>query len=256
MYLKSFVPKDDFKIALIASALLHLIIASIFLVKILFFSKPLIDLSQAISVSVSELGPSQRLPEKRAEPAEEKPAEVKEDAPTKPETLKSEPLPKKIKTPEVKDEVNLAKNKKTQKKAMDKLKRLSALDKIKQDVTSEASKATAKKAAKPYVVSAGSELGGLDKIEATEYLQSLDASIKQFWQLPQWLMNKNLRAQVLVKFNTAGQLISTKVLTSSGNSTYDNYCLQAINKAAPFPKVPAKFSEKFSIDGLVVGFPE
>jgi colicin import membrane protein len=253
-------PKDDFKTALVVSVLLHLIIASVFLIKVIFFSKPLIDLSQAISVSVADFSDAQKLPEKRTAPApaEEKPAEpVKEEAeepPAKIEKSKPEPLPKKNKPPEVKEEINLSKSKSKQKQALERIKKLSALDKIKQDVSSETAKAGAKK--KPYVVAAGSQLSGLDKIEAAEYLQSLDASIKQFWQLPQWLANKNLRAQVLVKFNTAGQLLSTKVLTSSGNSTYDNYCLQAITKAAPFPKVPSKFSEKFSVDGLVVGFPE
>jgi colicin import membrane protein len=174
---------------------------------------------------------------------------------SKPKPEKPEPLPKKTKPPEVKEEINLNKSKNKQKEAFEKIKKLSALEKIKQEVASESKKPNAGRA-KPRVVEAGSQLTGLDRIEASEYLKSLDSSIKQYWQLPQWLINKNLRAQVLVKFSTAGQIISTKMLTSSGNSTYDNYCLQAITKAAPFPKVPEKFSEKFSIDGLVVGFPE
>lgn len=269
----SIAPKDNFKMAVVVSVLLHLIIAAVFMVKAVFFSKPLIDLSQAISVNVADFSDVHKLPEKRTPLIEEAPPKATEpeakDEPEKeiaakpeparpepqPEPVKKEPLPKKEK-PVVKDEINLTKTKTKQKKALDKIKKMAALDKIKQAVTSETAKAGVKKAAKPYVVAPGTQLSGLDKIEAAEYLQSLDASIKQSWQLPQWLINKNLRTQVLVKFNTAGQLISTKVLTPSGNSTYDNYCLQAINKAAPFPKVPAKFSEKFSVDGLVVGFPE
>jgi colicin import membrane protein len=259
---------DYFKTAFFISAAGHAILLSFFIVRILFFSKPLIDLSQAISVNVEDFAPTRALPQKKtevpAEPApevkEETPPEKditppKETAPPKEETkAKPEPLPKKAKTVETKkDEINLKKAKNRQKEAFEKIKKLSALEKIKQEVASESKAA---KAAKPRVISAGSALTGLDKIEANEYLKSLDGSIKQYWQLPQWLINKNLRAQVLVKFSTAGQLISTKILTSSGNTSYDNYCLQAINKAAPFPKVPAKFSEKFSIDGLIVGFPE
>ena len=106
------------------------------------------------------------------------------------------------------------------------------------------------------MIAAGSQVSGLDKIEAASYIQQLDAGIKDAWTLPQWLVSKKLRAQVLVKFNVSGQIISTQITSSSGNSTYDNYCIQAVNKAAPFPKVPAKFAEKFSIDGIVVGFPE
>lgn len=266
----SVAPKDNFKTALVVSVLLHLTIALIFMIKAVFFSKPLIDLSQAISVNVADFSDVHKLPDKRPnvveEPSskEEPQPEVKPEPevetsvkpePPKPEPVKKEPLPKKEK-PANKDEINLAKSKSKQKKALDKIKKLAALDKIKQAVTSEAAKSGAKKSTKPYVVAPGTQLSGLDKIEAAEYLQSLDASIKQSWQLPQWLISKKLRTQVLVKFNTSGQLISAKVLTPSGNTTYDNYCLQAINKAAPFPKVPAKFSEKFSVDGLIVGFPE
>jgi colicin import membrane protein len=259
---------DYFRTAFILSAAAHAVIVALFVVKILFFSKPLIDLSQAISVSVSDLGATQRLPEKKTEPSAEpakdanddnpppKEEPVKESSkPAKSESAKPETLPKKTKPEPKKEEINLSKSKSKQKEAFDKIKKLSALEKIKQDVATE-SKTGKAAPAKPRVVAAGTELSGLDKIEASDYLRSLDSSIKQYWQLPQWLINKNLRAQVLVKFNTSGQILSTKILTSSGNSNYDNYCLQAITKAAPFPKVPAKFSEKFSIDGLIVGFPE
>ncbi len=263
-WLKSFFSKqDDFTKAFALSALFHLLVISFFIVKLLVFSKPLIDLSQAISVNLSDLKIADKLPEKYVPPVAEEPqakiepAEEPDVAPEKekPATKKPEKLP--VKPVPEKEEVNLSKVKNKQKEALDKIKKMSALAKIEQELKDESqknAKPNVKKA--PRMVAAGSALTGLDKIAAAQYLQLLDARIKETWTLPQWLMSKNLKAQVLVKFNTLGQIIATKLLVSSGNSTYDNYCLQAINNAAPFPKAPDKFSEKFSVDGLVVGFPE
>ncbi len=260
-FTKSFLnQQDDFKKAFALSVFIHLFLALFFAIKVSFFSKPLIDISQAISVNVEDFKLGNTLPQKKeSEPAiiekefEKEVAPEKETVPEQ-EISKPDPLPKKQPIKE-KDTINLAKNKIKQKQALDKLKKMSALDKIKQELKNSA-KSQSKRPTKSRVVAAGSEMTGLDKIEAASYLQSLDASIKQYWTLPQWLANKNFRAQVLVKFDTSGQILSTKLLTSSGNSTYDNYCIQAITKAAPFPRVPNKFSQKFSVDGLIVGFPE
>ena len=154
-------------------------------------------------------------------------------------------------------DISLNKSKIRQKEALNKLKKLSALEQIKQDLKKESAAKPAKLAiSKPRVIAAGTALTGLDKIDANAYLSQVDKSIKGAWSLPQWLLNKPLKAQVLVKFNTDGNIISTKIISSSGNSSYDDYCLQAVVKAAPFPKVPDKLSEKFSLDGVVVGFPE
>ena len=263
-WLKSFFSKqDDFSKALALSAIFHLFVIVFFIIKFLVFSKPLIDLSQAISVNISDLSTNNKLPEKYEAPApiaKEEPAPEKEVKPAPPVAppKKAEKLPVKVTPPPEKETINLSKVKSKQKQALDKIKQMSALDKIQQEVTEDTKrdKAAAKKAARSRMVSAGSPLTGLDKIEAAQYLQLLDARIKESWTLPQWLISKNLKAQVLVKFNTLGQIMTTKLLLSSGNSTYDNYCLQAITNAAPFPKAPDKFSEKFSVDGLIVGFPE
>ena len=187
-------------------------------------------------------------------------AVIEEPEPAKPITEEKPKPESEVKKPEKvkpKEETNLAKVKSKQKLALEKIKKLSALEKIREQVTKEAaSKATGKAKAKSRTIAAGTALTGLDKIDASQYLLLLDYNIKQVWTLPQWLMNKNLQAQVLVKFTTSGQILSTQVVKSSGNATYDSYCMQAVTKASPFPKVPEKFSEKFSIDGLVIGFPE
>jgi TonB family protein len=258
---------EDFKKNAGLSLAVHVVILLLFSIKMIFFSKPQIDLSQTISLSVGDFKSPRsqtKMPEKAVEPTPVAPEPQPEAAEPekKPETKEvTKPIipPKAKDTVKPKtDEINLTKSKAKQKEAVLKLKKLSALEKIKQDVKNEAVEKTKTvgKPKKSQVLPAGSPLIGLDKIEANSYLQSLDAGIKQQWSLPQWLKNKPFKTKVLVKINTQGQILSTQVIAPSGNPSYDQYCISAITKAAPFPQVPDKLSEKFSVDGFVVGFPE
>lgn len=289
--------KDDFKNSLVLSLVLHVAVILLFLIKFIFFSKPVIDLSQAISVNMEDFQDTDRLPKKNIVGANTKtsdsdklPQKMQKTEPELPPKSQPEPPTEKkeiveknrpdkpsekevIKSVVDQNSINLSKSK--QKEAISKLKKLSALEKIKQDLKNESlekiksseAKAVAstkeskdsklsKGEYKTRIIAAGSEISGLDKMQANNYLREVDQSIKQFWALPQWLITKSFKAQALVKFNTAGEILSVKIVSSSGNNSYDQYCLQAIEKAAPFPKVPEKLSEKFSIDGIIIGFPE
>jgi colicin import membrane protein len=265
--------QDNFKSSVGLSLVVHSLILSAFLLKFLFFSEPLIDISQSIEVNFGDpkavqTADADKLPEKiqspeekaeepPAEPAEEKPTEQKpEEKPAEKETPPAPAeKPKVTEKKQARDEINLKKVKAQQKNALNKLKALSAIDKIRQDVKKEGL-VKVKSGKASHIIPAGSALGGLDKLEALSYLQQVDQSIKQQWALPQWLINKPLKARVVVKFNTQGKILSTQVISSSGNNSYDQYCVTAIEKAAPFPSVPEKFSQKFSVDGIVVGFPD
>jgi colicin import membrane protein len=257
---------DDFKRGFGISAAFHIFVFSFFFLKVAFFPEPILDLSQAIRIDMvglpdkvdnSKLPPKveevvkEKLPDKEVAKPEEKKEVVKEKV--KEKTPEKAPI-KEAKTD--KEAVNLKKSKEKQKAAFDKLKKLDALEKIKQDVQSEAKAAAVAKAIKGRVVSPGSALTGLDKIDANAYLNSLDQHVKQNWSLPQWLMNKPLKAQVHVRFDVSGKIISRAILKSSGEPAYDEQCIEAVDRSAPFPAVPEKFSEKFKVDGVVIGFPE
>lgn len=242
----------------------HVLLALFFTVNTFVGKKPVLDLSQAIRVDMVGL-PDKIDPRQLPAKVQEKPAPPTEApaAPAPAEVVKPDKLPAKAKPASTADNtaVNLNKTKSKQKEALEKLKKLSAIERIKQEMKTEEQQKqiqqeAAKAIAKGRVISAGTSLTGLDKIEANDYLQAVDQQVKQQWSLPQWLMNKPLKAQVHVKFNRNGELTSRAILKSSGDNTYDNYCLEAVDKAAPFPKVPEKFTEKFSVDGVVIGFPE
>ncbi len=250
---------DYFKRGVRISIGAHTILVLFILLNLVFSKKTTLDLSQAIRVDMVGLPDkidSKKLPDK----IKELPVPI-----SKPEAKRLiEKLPEKVKVQPIKPDPNvidLKKNKNKQKEALEKLKKSSAIDKIKQELKSEDAQnkihdEANKAIIKGRVVSAGTTLSGLDKIEANTYLQEIDQLVKQQWALPQWLMNKPLKSQVLVKFSSNGQIISRVIMRSSGEPSYDNYCLQAVDQAAPFPKVPEKFTEKFGVDGVVIGFPE
>ncbi len=233
-----------------------------FVIQVTFFSDPVFDLSQAVRVDMVALPDklnANEMPQKVQDILKEKPVEEpkKVEAKPEPEDIKKEQkadLPKK----EIKSEaeaINLKKAKTTQKTALEKLKAMSAIEKLRQEVESEA---VPKKPVviKGRVLSAGSALTGLDKLQSDNYLQNLDSHIKQYWALPQWLANKSFKTRILVKFDANGTVLSKQIIQPSGQPAYDDYCLLAIDQASPFPKFIEKFSEKYSKDGVVVGFPE
>jgi colicin import membrane protein len=250
------IQNDEFKRSLVLSVVVHALLVIFLTVKMVYYKPAILDLSQAIRVDMVGLpdkiqeAPAEKT-EKTAEPKVE-PKQVIEKLPEKVQSQPAKPGPQVI---------DLKKNKNKQKDALEKLKKMSAIEKIKQDLRSETLQKQAldeanKKIIKGRVISAGSAITGLDKIEANSYLQALDQQVKEHWTLPQWLVNKPLKARVHVKFNSAGQISSAVIMQTSGEPTYDNYCLQAVTQAAPFPQVPEKLSEKFSVDGVVIGFPE
>ena len=253
--------------------LLHGLVIALIVVQSLFFSKPQIDISQAISVSIGELRDTKRLPEKTIAPSPQT-AEVapEKEMPTKKNTIADKGDEKSVSEKKVtakeatekknSTDISLKASKNKQQQALARLKKLSALEKIKQELKTESTSQNQSKrnnrstSSKSYIVPAGSELAGLDRLQADGYLALVDQSIKQNWALPQWLINKPLKARILVKISANGSLISQQVLSTSGNASYDQYCMAAIEKSAPFSAVPEKLSEKFSVDGIVVGFPE
>lgn len=265
--------KDDFKLGIWVSLFAHFSLAVFFIVRsIVFTGDPYQDIP-AIRVDIVGLPDKvQQLPPTPAEPKAPEakaptPAPAPKAEPAAPEPAKAKPLPKKPDT----DAINLDKTKTKQSDALKKLKSLDALDRIKKDVSKEASEAERKRLeslaadakakagemkVKGNVIAAGSSLTGIDKLEHEEYRGRLDRHIKPFWQLPEWLARKGLRALVLVRVDAQGRPISKQVTKSSGNQDFDASVLETIDRAAPFPAPPEKFVAKVGGDGILLEFGE
>ncbi|MCM2281557.1 MAG: TonB C-terminal domain-containing protein, partial [Bdellovibrionaceae bacterium] len=138
-------------------------------------------------------------------------------------------------------------------------KRLEALRNLEEEASK--TKATTVAASQPApvrgnVLSAGSSLTGLAKLENDSYLTDLDEHVKQHWHLPNFLANAGFSATVALFIDERGAVIKKELVKSSGNPIYDQTVLAAIEKSAPFPAPPAKLVNIFAVDGVRLGFPD
>jgi colicin import membrane protein len=263
------------------SVALHFFILSVLILQNVFFEGEKIDYQSAIRVDIvglpDKLTPEASIPaaaeETKPAPAPEKEnpllKDTAQDVPVK-EVM--DKLPDKqaakeleaIKLTKEKEKQEAAdKMKKKQMDALDKIKKMSALDKIKSDVASEqaqqqksANQAKNTHQFKGNVLNPGTELTGLNKIQHENYVAELDKRIKENWTLPQWLANKDLKAQALIKIDENGVVVFNQIYKSSGNQSYDDTVIETINKSSPFPKPPEKFVAIVGVRGILIGFPE
>lgn len=195
------------------------------------------------------------------EPTPTVPAEKEKAEPPPPIIEKETPkLPDKSKIDP--ESINLDAVKKKQKQALDKLKSLNAIEQIKKNL--EAQKKQAENAqtqksntqVKGNILSAGTELTGLNKLQHENYLGQIDRQIKTNWSIPEWLAKKDYKAQVLLKLDEKGMVLSRQIAKSSGNPNYDDVVLETIDKSAPYPAPPEKLINIVGVRGLLIGFPE
>lgn len=251
----TFNENKEFKSAIKWSLIAHVAVFAMFTIKAAFFKSEAIDYSAAVRVDIvalpEKIDPNEISAIKPQEKAKET---VKETAKPKPEPL---PVKKeKVKDPEV---INLNKTKSKQQEALDKLKKMSAVDKIKNEVEREKNEKEAlKKIAqvKGNILSPGTALTGLNKLQHENYVADLDRHIKEHWSLPEWMSKRDFKAQARVRIDEKGQIISREISKSSGNSSYDDIVLDTIDQSAPFPQPPEKFAAIVSVQGILIGFPE
>jgi colicin import membrane protein len=193
----------------------------------------LIDLpdKQDLSVPEPEVAAADSKPPTTSPP-------VKEPEPEKAVVLKpnKKPEPEKPKKPEKNKELD----------AFKKLEQLNAIEKLK----------TGKSTFKGNVISPGTQLTGVVRLQAESYYADVDRHIRAQWFLPQYLRNKGLSAVVIVKFRFNGQVASIEIKERSGNSTFDDLVLATINRATPVPMPPENLKLKVLHDGFKLRFSE
>ncbi len=254
----------------------HFFVFSIFILQNVFFEGEKIDYESAIRVDIvglpDKLIPtpqetSNKLPDNLPEKTPDK---IPENHPEKQMEKIAEKLPEKKPVPDLeairltkeKQALDAKANQKKQVEAIDKIKKISAIDKIKSELESEQTKKIASNQTqnkfqyKGSVLNPGTELTGLNKLQHENYVALLDKKIKENWTLPQWLSNKDLTAQALIKIDENGVVIYNQIFKTSGNTTYDDFVLETIHKSSPFPKPPEKFLALVGVKGILIGFPE
>lgn len=231
----------------------HLGIFIFFGVKVLLFPD-LSDLNDQSTLKVDlvalpDKDDNKKVPEKIPEKPEEK----------KPVAKKEEPPKEKPKVEETKTKTQVVKKeepkKNTEADAFAKLREMEALKNL------ENKKETVK-TAEPVIdtpikgnrLAPGDALIGLNKLQYNNYINDLQKAVKSKWDLPPWLQDGELSAEALIKIDQSGLVTEQTLIRPSGNSIYDKYVLDTINKSSPFPPPPDKFVNVVAIKGVVLSF--
>lgn len=240
---------DSLSRPLYISLAAHFGLLSLFFLKMTFFPVQPIEIKRAIRVDLVGM------PEKVKEPKPVATKEPKKVAPKKPapkvekKVEAKKPAPKK--PPKVVTKKKDSKKiEKSQESAINRLKALAALEKIKQEAVA------AEVETKGNQVSKGNSLTGLEQIEYDRYFDQVEQLLYSHWMLPEWLINAGLRAQALVLVDESGHVIKKEIIKSSGDPTFDAHVMAAIEKAAPFPAPPARLQGVLADQGFVFNFPE
>lgn len=246
------------------SLLAHLVLVLMFTVKAVLFPSTEELYQPALRVDMvdlpDKLAPINETPAPAEPPKpEEKPALPPPTPPApKPEPVKSKPVEKPDLVLDPKKTPDKKEDKSNTSDAIEKLKKKMAIDKIKEEITQKERQELKQKVTqyKGNVLAPGTELTGIAKLQHENYLGQIDKHVKQFWSLPEWLARGDYKAKVKVFLDSRGFLTRAELLSSSGNSSYDDIVIETIKKAVPYPVPPDKFRDIMSVNGMVLGFPE
>ena len=99
-------------------------------------------------------------------------------------------------------------------------------------------------------ISKGTEVDGEAKVQTNIYITEIAGIIKSHWNIPSYIKDQNLQAEIEVKIDNNGNIILKKIIKSSNNSIFDLKVLDAIKNAEPFPKPPTS-TQRLLKEGIV-----
>jgi len=142
-------------------------------------------------------------------------------------------------------------HKKKEKEAQKKLK--AALDRIK---ALERIKAMTGEEVKGNQISKGTSLSADAKtaLEAS-YSDVVLERVRSNWELPKWLKEQKLSANVIIFIDARGQLKGVKFTKLSGNDQFDSEVKHTLQASAPFPLPPEGTTSDLSHEGIPLAFP-
>lgn len=252
-------PEDSFTPWLIKSLALHLLILALFIIKSFSLPDQNIEIESAIRVDLVALpdkNPSLEpaTPEKKADPPKSPPPASKPEVktPVQPEPVV---IDKKSPIKNVKKENSLEIIKKRQEESLRKMKQEAAAEKIKREMEQERATAQRRSLPKGNEVLQGDSLTGTQKIQHDRYFSEIEKKVKQAWHLPGWLNNTDFKAEALVRIDENGFIVFKKIITSSGNETFDGQVLAALESAGQFDPPPSNIRSHLIHKGVVFKFP-
>lgn len=233
---------EQFKQFVIVSIVLHVSLLLGVSIKNFLLPSQIIEIPNSVRVDMVAL------PDKLPEELPSLPQEKKNPEPEKKAAITpTAPLPPAPK-------VSLTKVKDSQKKALDKLQAIAALEKIKKEVSSSQEQQNQPSPVPQFkgnIISSGNSFTGMSRLRVNEYLENLTVQVRQHWVLPQWLSDASLKTAVVISIDNRGYIIKNEIHSSSGNSIFDSSCLAAVTEASPFPPPPDEVKEAL----IMIRFP-
>lgn len=105
--------------------------------------------------------------------------------------------------------------------------------------------------------SGGSSDGGssVNPVLIQLYTNKVHRRISRNWRIPPGVpTDGSLESIVFFKVDESGRVYDVRVDKSSGNPSFDEYCVSAIYKSAPLPPAPSEFAEEARNKGVLVPF--
>lgn len=239
--------RSGFKKFLIVSLGVHAAFFIISLAKVTFLPKQTITIEPTMRVDVIAL------PDKiEKAPVLKKP----EEKPKK--KIEKNPPKKEVKKPKAKPEKIPAPKKPEPKKQKPKIEE----PKKPEPPSEEPTEGTTEPAEEPVpiikgnVLSKGTQLEGLVKLDFDDYFDTITKAINSNWNLPEWLSEEDLRATAVIKINPDGSIASKAIKESSGNDIFDNSVLKAFDTIGRLPEPPERIKSLINAYGISLGFPE
>lgn len=230
------IPSHEFQRYVIYSFASHVAVALVLIVRAALFPSEPLEIRNAIRVDIVDLPDKISAPSRPA--AQETPKVV---------------LKEKTKAPEPKLTL---KPKDNEKKALDKIRQMEAIENIKKQMAGHAEAQPAPQTFKGNILNPGDSIEGLDRVQYDNYFSNLKQRVLEHWSLPQWLADANLRAQALVTIDANGFVTRREILRSSGNEVFDGRVVAAIDAASPLPVPPSRLQNILSLRGMVLNFPD
>lgn len=85
------------------------------------------------------------------------------------------------------------------------------------------------------------------------FQQSISRKIKQKFKMPQSIpKDGSLNTEISFKIDKYGNVSSVKVEKSSGNPSFDKYCVNAVYSSSPFPSPPSELVNLSQTEGFVI----
>ncbi len=244
--------EKTFKVFLGVSIIGHIAVLILLNIDSLWVSENDLIIQNAIKVDVVGL------PEKK----KPKPALPRKKPKPKPQPKKTAKKPKPKPKPKA--------DKKAQESAFERLDRLAkeealkkkqqeALKKLEQQTQKEEPEETPAEPEQPVagnIITMGTALKGLDKIQMERYFGQVQQHIQSQFQIPSFLNNAQLSGQADIKIDGRGFVIFRGISKTSGNDIFDNAILTAIDNSSPLPEPPPRLQSRLENAGFRLGFPE